>query len=72
MPPQAIKIDALWKPIIRKFRQCIKIRVMKKLSYDLKEDDSEAQQGYLFGKVLGVPEELLQEERTQLALYMIV
>lgn len=49
VPAQAIKIDALWKPIIRKFRQCIKIRVMKKLRYDLKEDDSEAQQGYLFG-----------------------
>ena len=49
VPAQAIKIDALWKPIIRKFRQCIKIRVMKKLRFDLKEDDSEAQQGYLFG-----------------------
>ena len=46
---QAIKVDALWKPIIRKFRQCIKIRVMNKLRYDLKEDDSEAHQGYLFG-----------------------
>ena len=49
VPTQAIKVDALWKPIIRKFRQCIKIRVMNKLRYDLKEEDSEAQQGHLFG-----------------------
>ena len=28
MQSQAIKIDALWKPIIRKFRQFIKMRVV--------------------------------------------
>ena len=69
---QSIKIDALWKPIIRKFRQFIKLCVMQKLNNDLGKVSDEANQGLLFGQILNVPEELLALDRTRLALYMIV
>ena len=69
---QAIKMDALWKPIIRKFRQFIKISVMHKLRYQVDETKSIAQLGYLFGEILEVPEDILKEERVQMALYVLI
>ena len=36
------------------------------------ENESETAQGIRFGEVLGVPEEIIGQERTQMALYMIV
>jgi hypothetical protein len=69
---QAIKIDALWKPVIRKFRQCIKQHVINVLRYELNEHNSECTQGFQIGEVMNVPEELLKLKRTQLALYMMV
>lgn len=43
-PPnnQAIKIDALWKPIIRKFRQFIKKLVLDELQFQFYESEGEA------------------------------
>ena len=32
---QAIKIDALWKPLIRKFRQFIKKRVLQEVNFKM-------------------------------------
>lgn len=61
---QTIKMDALWKPIIRKFRQFIKIRVMHKLRYQVDENKPISELGKLFGEILRVPTELLAEERT--------
>ncbi len=57
-------MDALWKPIIRKFRQFIKIRVMHKLRYEVDEKKSIAELGRLFGNILEVPEDLISDERT--------
>ena len=65
-------MDALWKPIIRKFRQFIKIRVMHKLRYEVDEHKSIAELGLLFGNILEVPEDLIADERTQMALYVLV
>jgi len=65
-------MDALWKPIIRKFRQFIKIRVMHKLRYEVDENKSIAELGLLFGNILEVPEDLIADERTQMALYVLV
>jgi hypothetical protein len=65
-------MDALWKPIIRKFRQFIKIRVMHKLRYEVDEKKSIAELGRLFGNILEVPEDLISDERTQMALYVLV
>ena len=56
-------MDALWKPIIRKFRQFIKVSTMHKLRYEVDETKSVAELGLIFGKILGVPEEILNEER---------
>ena len=70
---QAIKIDALWKPLIRKFRAHIKHVTMHRLRcMGSIEEESEAKQGLKFGIALGVPQEMLDQERTQMALYMIV
>jgi len=69
---QAIKMDALWKPIIRKFRQFIKVSTMNKLRYDVDESKSITELGLQFGKILQVPEEILREERVQMALYVLI
>lgn len=61
---QTIKMDALWKPIIRKFRQFIKIKVMHKLRYQVDDSLHINVLGKLFGEILKVPEELLGETRT--------
>ena len=60
---QAIKMDALWKPIIRKFRQFIKVSAMNKLRYEVDESKSITELGLIFGKILDVPSEILSEER---------
>ena len=56
-------MDALWKPIIRKFRQFIKVSTMHKLRYEVDESKSVTELGLIFGKILGVPDEILNEER---------
>jgi len=65
-------MDALWKPIIRKFRQFIKVSTMNKLRYDVDESKSITELGLQFGKILQVPEEILREERVQMALYVLI
>ena len=65
-------MDALWKPIIRKFRQFIKISVMHKLRYEVDDSKSIAELGHVFGQMLNVPAHLLQEERVQMALYVLI
>ena len=65
-------MDALWKPIIRKFRQFIKIKVMHKLRYQVDERKPICELGKLFGEILQVPQDLLSEERTQMALYVLI
>ena len=65
-------MDALWKPIIRKFRQFIKISVMHKLRYQVDERKSITELGYLFGTILEVPEDILKEDRVQMALYVLI
>ena len=52
-------MDALWKPIIRKFRQFIKISVMHKLRYEVDDSKSIAELGLVFGQMLNVPAHLL-------------
>ena len=42
-------MDALWKPIIRKFRQFIKISVMHKLRYEIDESKTIQELGLQFG-----------------------
>lgn len=59
----AIKMDALWKPIIRKFRQFIKISAMHQLRYQIDETKSIRDQGLIFGQILEVPKEILESER---------
>ena len=65
-------MDALWKPIIRKFRQFIKISVLHKLRYEMDSSKSITELGHLFGSILEVPEEILKEERVQMALYVLI
>jgi len=65
-------MDALWKPLIRKFRQFIKIQVMHELRYDFDQSKSIPELGYIFGKILKVPRNLLDSERMQMALYVMV
>ena len=65
-------MDALWKPIIRKFRQFSKISVMHKLRYEVDDSKGIAELGLTFGQMLNVPAHLLQEERVQMALYVLV
>ena len=68
---QAIKVDALWKPIIRKFRQHIKNLVTDRLNLRDMKEMGEEEMGSQFGKILGVPEELMNR-RTHYALFMTV
>ena len=65
-------MDALWKPLIRKFRQFIKVSAMNKLRYEVDETKSITELGLIFGEILEVPEEILVEERTQMALYVLI
>ena len=53
-------MDALWKPLIRKFRQFIKIQVMHELRYEFDQTKSIPELGYIFGTILGVPSALLE------------
>ena len=57
-------MDALWKPLIRKFRQFIKPSTMTKLRYDVDESKSISELGLLFGNILDVPSEILADERS--------
>ena len=57
-------MDALWKPLIRKFRQFIKTSTMTKLRYDVDESKSICELGLLFGRILDVPSEILADERS--------
>ena len=52
-------MDALWKPLIRKFRQFIKVSAMNKLRYEVDETKSITELGLIFGKILEVPKEIL-------------
>ena len=45
-------MDALWKPLIRKFRQFIKISAMNKLRYEVDETKDISELGQIFGKIL--------------------
>ena len=65
-------MDALWNPLIRKFRQFIKISVMHKLRYEVDDSKSIAELGHIFGQTLNVPAHILQQEREQMALYVLV
>lgn len=65
-------MDALWKPLIRKFRQFIKMQVMQKLRYEFDATKSIQELGYIFGKNLKVPANLLAQERIQMALYVMI
>lgn len=56
-------MDALWKPLIRKFRYFIKIQVMHELRYDFDQSKSIQELGHIFGKILNVPEHFLEVER---------
>ena len=52
----ANKVYALWKPLIRKFRAHIKqLTMFKIVCLESISDQSEAQQGIVFGRALGVP-----------------
>lgn len=42
-------MDALWKPLIRKFRQFIKVSAMNKLRYEVDETKSITELGLIFG-----------------------
>ena len=52
-------MDALWKPLIRKFRQFVKIQVLHELRYDFDQSKSIPELGLIFGAILKVPEDLL-------------
>ena len=56
---QVIKMDALWKPLIRKFRKFLKMRIMHTLRYEIDESKSVCELGTQFGRILGVSDELL-------------
>lgn len=45
---------------------------MHKLRYEVDEKKSIAELGRLFGNILEVPEDLISDERTQMALYVLV
>ena len=65
-------MDALWKPIIRKFRKFVKLRVMHTLRYDVDENESITVLGRQFGEILGVSKELLDQEPVCMALYVLI
>ena len=65
-------MDALWKPLIRKFRQFIKVSTMNKLRYEVDETKSITMLGLIFGRILEVPDEILADERSQMALYVLI
>ena len=65
-------MDALWKPIIRKFRKFVKLRVMHTLRYDVDENQSITVLGRQFGEILGVSKELLDQEPVCMALYVLI
>ena len=56
---QLIKTDALWKPIIRKFRQYVRYSVLKVVGYNYDESKSASELGRLFGRALNLSRELL-------------
>ena len=45
---------------------------MNKLRYEIDESKSICDLGLLFGQILEVPEDILAEERSQMALYVLI
>ena len=73
-PPKMILIkkDSMWKPIFRRFRKYIKEIVSRQIDTIMIEDQTASQRGKIYGKILRVPDNLLNQIQHRFSLVLMI